>query len=315
MQEWVVDQAGAGMRLDQWLALRTDARSRSRASEWIQRGKVYLAGEPVDATQGGMRLLEGDRVGVWIDRPGSSKPADLSVLDARHLLAIAYEDAAIVVVDKPAGLIVEPLPGRPRDESTLLDLLRDHYRHMPRTALHVVHRIDRDTTGLVLFARSPAARDALKEQFEERTPDRVYQAVVLGKPVPARGTWKDKLAWDALSLRQRRAHGTDARAKDAISHYKVVEQFAEAALLEVSLTTGKRNQIRVQTAFRGHPLIGERQYRFEAPAEPAGMPTLDRQALHACRLGFVHPGTGKRVEFTSSMPDDMTELVEQLRRR
>ena len=313
MQDWVVSEADAGMRLDVWLARRTEAGSRRRVAEWLGRGKVYLGGQAVDMAQAGYRVAAGDRVGLWLDRPGSATTADRSVVPMRHLLRVVHTDAAMMVVDKPPGLIVEPLPGREDTEVTLVELLKDHVRHEPRARLFVVHRIDRDTSGLVLFARTASACDALKDQFEARTPERVYQAVVLGRPEPDSGTWQDRLAWDAATLRQRRAHGRDARAKDAIASYTVREQFPAAALVEVSLVTGKRNQIRVQAALRGHPLIGEGQYRFDAPPEPPGMPTLQRQALHAWRLGFVHPATGQRASFTSPLPADMAGLIEKLR--
>jgi 23S rRNA pseudouridine1911/1915/1917 synthase len=315
MREWIVENADAGMRLDQWLAVRTDAGSRRRATEWIDRGKVYLNGGPAGAADGGHKVATGDRVGVWVDRPGSSKPADRSVHPVRHLLRVLHEDESIVVVDKPAGLLVEPLPKRAGEEPTLLDLLADHYRHAPRARAYVVHRIDRDTSGLVLFARTLSAREALKSQFAQRTPDRVYLAVVHGRHTPPSGIWRDTLAWDPASLRQRHAHGKDARGKDAEARYRVTEQFADAALIEVELVTGKRNQIRVQAAMRGHPLLGERQYRFGAPPESPTLPHINRQALHAWTLGFVHPATGSRVTYTSPVPKDLTALLAALRRR
>jgi 23S rRNA pseudouridine1911/1915/1917 synthase len=177
----------------------------------------------------------------------------------------------------------------------------------------VVHRIDRETSGLVLFARTATASAALKAQFEEHTPERVYQAVVLGRPQSAAGTWRDLLAWDTSTFRQRRAHGRDARRKEAVAHYTVREQFTAAALVEVSLVTGKRNQIRVQAGLRGHPLLGERQYRFGLPPEPASLPALGRYALHAWRLGFAHPATGEQVRFEALLPADMAALLRQLR--
>jgi len=313
MREWIVESGDAGMRLDKWLARRTGAGSRGRAAGWLTRGKVYVNGQPAEAESGARPVVTGDRVGLWMDRPGSSKSADRSVRDARHLLRIIHEDAALVVVDKPAGLLVERLPRGAPDEPTLLDLLADRYRHAPRARVYVVHRIDRDTSGLVLFARTALARDALKEQFERRTPERVYLAVVLGRVTPREGTWRDSLAWDASSLRQRRAHGRDARAKDAESRYREVEAFSGASLLEVSLVTGKRNQIRVQAGMRGMPLLGERLYRFSAPPEPRGFPHIDRQALHAWKLGFRHPESGRRVAFESPIPPDIAAVLAGLR--
>ena len=312
MRTWIVDAVDAGMRLDKWLASRTDRGSRRRATEWLARGKVFVNGEPVDSESAGRTVAAGQRIGLWPDRPGSSKPADRSVTRLRHLLRIVHEDDAILVVDKPAGLLVEPLPGRGGEEPTLVDLLADHYRHVPRARWHVVHRIDRDTSGLVLLARTPAARESLKRQFARRTPLRIYLAVLLGRPSPPGGTWRDTLAWDSSSLRQRRAHGRDARGKAAEAHYRVLQQFADAALVEVSLVTGKRNQIRVQAALRGHPLLGERQYRFSAGAEPAGLPRIARQALHAQTLGIVHPDTGEPFSCSAPLPEDFARLLASL---
>jgi 23S rRNA pseudouridine1911/1915/1917 synthase len=315
MQEWIVTDADADVRLDLWLTRHADAGSRSRAAGWLEKGKVFLNGQAAEPRDAGYRVHSGDRVGVWIDRPGSARASDRAVRAVQHLLFVVHEDEAIVVVDKAVGLLVEPLPDRAGEEATLLDLLAARAHHDVRARYYVVHRIDRDTSGLVLFARTPAARDALKDQFERRTPTRVYQAVLLGHPTPAQGTWTDRLAWDADAFRQRRAHGRDARGKDAVAHYKVVKQFADAALVEVSLVTGKRNQIRVQAGMRGHPLIGERQYRFGSPPEPPDLPRIERQALHAWRLGFEHPSTGRPVTFESPPPEDFLALTANLRRR
>jgi 23S rRNA pseudouridine1911/1915/1917 synthase len=315
MQDWVVAADAAGMRLDLWLARHAGAASRSRAAAWLERGKVFLDGRAAGPADASRRLTAGQRVGVWVDRPGSAKAADREVQDRRGLLRVVADDAAFVVADKPAGMLVEPLPGRAGEEVTLLDLVRDALRHGPRGALFVVHRIDRDTSGLVLFARTPEARDALKDQFERRTPRRVYQALLEGTVVPPRGRWSDQLAWDASRLRQRQAHATDARGKEAVAEYAVVEQFEAAALVEVSLVTGKRNQIRVQAGLRGHPLLGERQYRFGAPEPAPGLPRMDRQALHAWRLGFCHPVTGRPVTCAADPPEDFRRALAALRGR
>jgi 23S rRNA pseudouridine1911/1915/1917 synthase len=315
MQEWVIAADAAGMRLDLWLARHAGAGSRSRAAAWLERGKVFVDGQAAGPGEAARRPAAGARVGVWMDRPGSARAADRAAHDRRHLLRLVAEDPAFIVADKPAGLLVEPLPGRGGEEVTLLDLVRHHLRHEPRAALYVVHRIDRDTSGLVLFARTAEARDALKEQFERRTPERVYLAVVEGRVSPPRGTWQDHLAWDASRLRQRQAHATDARGKEAVAGYEVVEQFEAAALLRVALATGKRNQIRVQAGVRGHPLLGERQYRFGAPPAAPGLPRIERQALHAWRLGFRHPSTGRPVTLTAEPPDDFRRLLAALRGR
>ena len=167
----------------------------------------------------------------------------------------------------------------------------------------------------MLFALNRDAQHALKEQFEQRTPERVYLAVVRGTVEPVSGEWRDRLAWDKERLVQKRAHHTEAAGRDAIARVTVVEPLVRATLIEVSLVTGKRNQIRVQAGSRGHPLVGERLYTFGAPPPGRGDPTLARQALHAARLSFIHPATGKRVTVTAAVPDDMRRLVERLRAR
>jgi 23S rRNA pseudouridine1911/1915/1917 synthase len=176
----------------------------------------------------------------------------------------------------------------------------------------VVHRIDRDTSGLVLFAKSGAAQLALKEQFKRRQPERVYHAVVYGVPSPASGTWHDHLVWDMKALIQKETSPRDPRGKEAVSHYRVVERLAGASLIEVRLVTGKRNQIRIQARLRSHTLVGEARYVYGPDAlRPIAFP---RQALHAHRLTFRHPVDDREMAFVAPMPDDMAALIARLRR-
>ena len=185
--------------------------------------------------------------------------------------------------------------------------IEDTSRSPPPRRPFVVHRIDRDTSGLVLFAKSAAAQDHLKGQFKRHLPERVYQAVVYGHPSPASGTWRDHLVWDERSLIQKETHPRDPRGKEAISHYQVLEPLKGAALIEVRLVTGGRNQIRIQARLRGHTLVGEQRYIY-------GPDTLrsiafPRQALHAHRLTFKHPVDGRELRFESPLPQDLVELI------
>jgi len=313
LKDWTIGVSGANERMDRWLAAQKEIGSRGRARDAIERGKVFLNGVAVSFSEAGRKLAVGDRVGYWEDRPGSARPRDREVVAARGSLAVIHEDAALIVANKPAGWLVEPLPGEEAGEVTLRDMLADHLRSRVRVRPHVVHRIDRDTSGLVLFALTVAARDALKAQFERRTPERLYLAIVHGHVVPAAGTWRDKLVWDRDRLIQKRAHVHEERAKDAIARYRVLEQHRRAALLEVSLVTGKRNQIRVQAGSRGYPLVGERLYAFGHTPQP-GDPTMGRQALHAASLSFRHPVTGRQVTFAAPTPQDMRQLLAAIRR-
>lgn len=315
MNEWTVSEPDQGCRLDAWLARRPELASRGRAREAIERGKVFLNGIEVTLASAGTRLASGDRLGLWMDRPGSARTPAREVVQARHDWQVVFEDEALLVVDKRPGRLVEPLPGE-GGEVTLLDMARDHLRGRSRVQPFVVHRIDRDTSGLVLFALTSEARDRLKAQFERRTPERRYVAVVHGKVAPPRGTWRDRLRWDKERLiqvpvtAQRPEAGGSARGPglEAIAHFEVVRQGSHAAVLEVRLVTGKRNQIRVQAGVRGHPLVGERIYVFGYRPSP-GAPSLDRQALHAALLEVRHPLDGRPVRFEAPVPDDLRRLM------
>jgi 23S rRNA pseudouridine1911/1915/1917 synthase len=190
----------------------------------------------------------------------------------------------------------------------LVARFRSHGKRKPLT----VHRIDRDTSGLVVFARQASAQAALKDQFKRQAVERVYRAVVYGCPEPPSGTWQDRLVWDQRALIQKETHPRDPRGKDAVCRYEVLERFRGASLLEVRLQTGKRNQIRLQARLRGHTLVGERRYVYG----PDDLRPIDfaRQALHAYRLTFTHPVSGKGLRFEAPMPPDLVGLIAMLRR-
>jgi 23S rRNA pseudouridine1911/1915/1917 synthase len=305
-----VTPADAGARLDKFLASAERLASRGRATTALERGKVVVNRGEAALPDGARRLATGDAVRVWMDRPGSGvkRPA----AGRRGDLDIVYEDAALIVVNKPAGLLAVPLERR-AEAPSLYDLVEAYFRHRGKRRPLVVHRIDRDTSGLVVFAKTTAALNALKEQFKRREPERVYQAVVYGVPSPAQGTWQDHLVWDQRSLVQKETHPRDPRGKEAIADYRVVEAFDNAALIEVRLQTGKRNQIRLQARLRGHTLVGEERYVY-GPASLRPI-AFGRQALHAARLTFEHPSSGKDLTFEAPMPEDMAGLCAKLRRR
>lgn len=310
-QHWTVHADEAGQRLDKFLAAAGRAGSRSRAGDAVARGRVFLNGVEVAGDDGARLVREGDVVRLWMDRPGSASRAPRPPV--RGGLDIVHEDADLVVVDKPAGLLTVPLDGESKAAS-VLGLLHDRYRsHRMRTPL-VVHRIDRDTSGLVVFALHPKAREALVAQFARRTPERVYLALVTGHPDPPSGSWHDRLTWNEDACLQRPARDDDPDAKDAESDYRVVQTFAETSLIEVRLRTGRQGQIRVQAQLRGHALVGDRRYR-PRPGDPGHGVTFPRQALHAQRLAFEHPADKRPVEFTAPMADDLRQLVDLLRRQ
>ncbi len=305
--DWTVSDREDGVRLDKFLAAGDRLGSRRRASVALDRGKVFVNEIEAAASAGAAKLAAGDRVRVWMDRPGSARSrAAKQAGDLR----ILYEDECLIVLDKPAGLRAVPLERR-EDADSVVDQLVTYLRPQGKRKPLVVHRIDRDTSGLVVFAKTAAAQHALREQFKRRTVERVYRAVVYGHPSPPAGTWRDRLVWDQKALIQKETHPRDPKGKDAICRYEVLERFPSASLIEVRLETGKRNQIRLQARLRGHTLIGEQRYVYG----PESLRPIDfrRQALHAFRLAFAHPVTGAPMRFEAPMPADMVALVARLR--
>lgn len=314
-QQWEVADAEAGLRLDAFLAVAGRLGSRGRARWALERGKVFVNDADASPSDGGSRLAVGDRVRLWLDRPGSASARLRSAVRRDGELPIVYEDDALIVVNKPAGLLTVPLAAR-AEAASVADELRHYLRGQGKREPLVVHRIDRDTSGLVMFAKQPAAQLALKEQFERQEPERVYLAVVQGVPEPAAGTWHDWLTWDGDELVQVVSRPGDPRARESRSEYRVVEAFpaGPAALIEVRLISGKRNQIRVQAERHGHPLIGEQLYTAGVGTLDAhDLPPFHRQALHAWRLACRHPSTGRRIAFEAPLPVDLQELVEAIR--
>ena len=239
--QWTVGADAAGLRLDKFLAATDRLGSRSRAAAAIERGKVFVNDDEASAAGAAKRLLRGDRVRVWMDRPGSAKPR--SGPHQTDDLDILYEDDDLIAVNKPPGLLAVPLERKSEAESVFDQIdrhLRSHRTRRPFT----VHRIDRDTSGVVLFAKHAAAQTMLKRQFLRHEPERVYQAIVYGHPTPSSGRWRDHLVWDRRSLIQKETHPRDPRGKEAISDYRIVECYGDASLIEIRLVTGKRNQVR-----------------------------------------------------------------------
>jgi len=306
---WTVSDDEAGGTLDKFLAAPDRLGSRSRATAAREKGKVFVNEMEAARSDASLRLKAGDEIRLWEDRPGTARRRAAPFKTGP--LRILYEDQSLMVLDKPAGLLAVPLERR-SEEVSIFDQIEDHLRSHGKRKPLVVHRIDRDTSGVVLFAKDPRTQAILKQQFRERTPERVYLAVVYGHPDPPAGVWRDHLVWDRKALIQKETHPTDPRAAEAISHYKLIEKFATTSLIEVRLKTGKRNQIRIQARLRGHTLVGELRYIY-GPDDLRPVP-FKRQALHAWQLGFDHPGEQKRMRFEAPVADDMKKLIATLRR-
>ncbi len=297
----------AGMRLDQVLADMLPAYSRNRLQRWLKTGQLRVDGQirrPRAAVAGG-ETVSGELV---LETETTALPQSIS-------LDIRYEDADLLIVDKPAGLVTHPAAGN-RD-GTLVNALLHHYpelANLPRAGL--VHRLDKDTTGLLVVARSLRAHTALVEQLQTRRIEREYLAVVNGLPV-AGGTVDASIGRHPVD-RQRMAVTT--RGKPAVTHYRVLRRFRAHTLLRVRLETGRTHQIRVHMAHIRLPLLGDPVYGGRPRLPPLASPrcieaiqNLRRQALHAERLALTHPVTGERLEWRAEIPADLAELLAVLR--
>ena len=308
--EWTAAAADVGTRLDKFLAHANRLGSRARALEAIDRGKIFVNDAEAAGSDAARKLAAGDVVRAWMDRPGSARRRPRMGITGE--LDLVFEDDDLIVVNKPAGILSVPLERR-TDVPSVYEQLEDRFRSHGRMRPLVVHRIDQDTSGLVVFAKRPDAQRRLKGQFAKREPERVYLAVVYGHPEPSSGVWRDTLVWDDKALIQKETHPRDPRGQEAISEYHVVEAFRDASLLEVRLRTGRRNQIRIQARLRGHTLVGEERYTYGPPVlRPIA---FGRQALHAYRLVFSHPRDQRTLELEAPLPPDFADLLDRLRRR
>ena len=308
LPRWTVSTADAGIRLDKFLAAPGRLGSRSRVATALERGRIYVNEVEATLADASSPLEAGVVVVAWMDKPGSARKRRGTF--SAGALRILHEDDAFIVLDKPAGLLSVPLDQRDAAASAF-ELVEDHLRSHGKKRPLIVHRIDQDTSGLVVFAKDARAQETLKGQFRRREPERIYWAVVYGHPEPDAGTWQDRLVWDERAQIQKATHPKDPNGTDASCEYEVLESYAESSLIEVRLHTGKRNQIRIQARLRGYPLVGERRYTFDS-AERRQIP-FARHALHAYRLAFRHPFDGRALRFEAPLPADFAELLTSLR--
>jgi 23S rRNA pseudouridine1911/1915/1917 synthase len=292
-----VPAALGGLRLDQALVRIFPQYSRNRLQAWLKSGHITIDGKrlaPNQAVTGGERIaLRPPRV------PDAAAPQA-----QRMPLKVVFEDAELIVIDKPAGLVVHPGAGQP--DRTLLNALLAHAPALgavPRAG--IVHRLDKDTSGLLVVAKTVSAQADLAGQLADRSMRRVYLAVVQGDP-PASGTIDAPLGRD---VRSRTRMAVTQRGKPARTGYRVLERYGHAALVECRLETGRTHQIRVHFQHIRHPLVGDETYRRGTRHGLA----FARQALHAAELSLRHPRTRETVSWRSPLPRDMKRLVESLR--
>ena len=296
----------AGMRLDQALAQLFDEYSRSRLSQWLKAGQVRVNGQQL---RGRDKVWGGEQVEIHAELEEQTDwQAEAMPLD------IVYEDEQLIVINKPAGLVVHPAAGNPA--GTLVNALLHHdasLNMIPRAG--IVHRIDKDTSGLLVVARTLPAQKSLVEQFQAHSLLREYQAVVTGV-LTAGGTVDAAVGRHPV---QRKRMAVIPSGKPAVTHYRVMERFRAHSLIGCRLETGRTHQIRVHMAHIHHPLVGDPVYggRLRLPkgcneALTESLRHFRRQALHAARLGLVHPASGKSVEWEAVLPADMVSLLAAL---
>ncbi|QJR15489.1 Ribosomal large subunit pseudouridine synthase D [Usitatibacter palustris] len=286
----------AGLRLDQALAKLLPEVSRSRLAKLIEDGHVLVDGESAAVRT---KVRSGEKVEVAL----VPRPEEAAFRPEAIALPIVHEDDHVLVIDKPAGLVVHP--GTGNWAGTMLNALLHHapgLKHLPRAG--IVHRLDKETSGLLVVAKDEATQLDLVRQLQERTVKRTYVALARGR-IAAGGT-VDKPIGRHPTKRTRMA--VVANGKEAVTHYRVKEAFAAHTLLECDLETGRTHQIRVHLAAIGHPLEGDPEYGGK------GERIFQRQALHAWKLAFKHPSTGKLVKFESPMPEDFLALLTGLRK-
>lgn len=304
-----VPLSAAGRRFDQALAELFPDYSRSRLTGWIKSGAATLDGAtapPRQLLRGGERV----RLEAELETEVASAPEDIA-------LAIVHEDEHLLVLDKPAGLVVHP--GAGNASGTLLNALLHHdpkLAELPRAG--IVHRLDKDTSGLMVVARTLPTMTALVDMLSRHEVQRQYEAVVLGSMVS--GGTVDAPIGRSMGDRLRQAVRDDETGKHAVTHYRLRERFRAHSLLQCNLETGRTHQIRVHLTHIGHPLVGDPLYggglklpRRAAPELAAALRGFRRQALHAEKLAFEHPATGEPVSFEAQRPDDMSALIAALR--
>jgi 23S rRNA pseudouridine1911/1915/1917 synthase len=271
--------------------------SRNRLQAWLKTGHALVDGVRAD---GSTRAIGGEKIEL-----APPPAADVARPKAQRMaLDIVFEDADLMVIDKPVGLIVHPGAGNP--DGTLLNGLLAHapaLRQVPRAG--IVHRLDKDTSGLLVVAKNLTAQANLAAQLAARSVKRTYLALVHGEP-PARGTVDEPIGRDP---RVRTRMAVNIGGREARTHYKVIERFGKVALLECSLDTGRTHQIRVHLQHIKSPLVGDAVYVRGARKSPA----FPRQALHAAALELAHPRSGKLRRWSAPLPDDMAQLIEKLR--
>lgn len=317
---FVADKGQSLLRIDKFLAARTEGVSRNRIQQAAEAGCILVNTKPVKSNY---RIKPGDVVSIVMDRPRY----ETEIIPEDIPLDIVYEDSDLMVVNKPAGLVVHP--GHGNYTGTLVNALAYYFRNdinydVNDPRLGLVHRIDKDTSGLLVIAKTPQAKTSLGKQFFQKSTDRKYHALVWGRIENDEGRIEGNIGRSTKDRLQMTVYPEGDAGRTAVTHYTVIERLGYVTLVECRLETGRTHQIRVHMKYIGHTLFGDARYGGDQILKGTTfskykqfvqncLDICPRQALHAKTLGFTHPVTGERLFFESEVPEDMRTLVEKWR--
>ncbi len=317
----VVDKGQELLRIDKFLQNRLEKTSRTRIQAAADTGNIHVNGKPVKSNY---RVKPGDVVAIVFARP----PREIELKPEPIPLEVVFEDDTVIVINKQAGLVVHP--GYGNYSGTLVNALMYHFQHVPIYSQNdprpgLVHRLDKNTSGIMVLAKSEYALAHLARQFFERTTERTYQALVWGNVAQDEGTITGHIGRDVRDRKLFAVYADGSQGKHAVTHYKVLERFGYLTWIECKLETGRTHQIRVHLKHIGHTLFNDDTYGGDAVLKGLKSGSyakfiencfgiLPRHALHAKSLGFIHPNTAERLFFDSDIPADMAEVRERLRK-
>lgn len=318
---YVVDPGQSMLRIDKYLSARIENVSRTRVQAAAQAGNILVNENPVKPNY---RVKPLDVIQILLPSP----PREIELIPQDLPINIVYEDDDVIVVDKAAGMVVHPAYGN--YSGTLMNALMYHFRDLPlfqtgELRPGLVHRIDKNTTGLLVVAKNEYAHNKLAKQFFNRTTGRRYLALVWGIPDPEEGTVTGNIGRNIRDRRIMQVFPDGSQGKHAVTHYRIIEPLGYVSLIECRLETGRTHQIRVHMAWRGHPLFNDSEYGGDRILKGTTFTKyqqyvrncfalLPRQALHAQTLSFDHPVSGKRLSFESPLPADMTAVLDKWRK-
>ena len=313
-----VDQGQAPVRIDRFLTDKLANATRNRIQNAIDEGQVMINGRP---TKSNYKIKPGDLITVMMEEP----KRDFEVLPEAIPLDIIYEDDSLLIVNKPAGMVVHPAHGN--WSGTLVNALTYHFSTLPELPGNsgrpgLVHRIDKDTSGLLVIAKSEKTMTHLAKQFFEHSITRTYIALVWGEPTEDRGTINAPIGRSAKNRKTMEVYPDGSQGKNAITHWKVLRRLRYVSLVQCNLETGRTHQIRAHMKYLGHPLFNDAMYGGDIVRKGTQFAKyktfikncfelLPRQALHAKSLGFVHPASREFMEFECDLPADMAELLKK----